>query len=164
MFEKRADDKIKRAARAMRTRLRSVVFLLPAWYLPSSSLRSAFHRLRGVRVARTAEIGYMVIIDHLYPERVVIEDGATISARSTILAHDESKAYTGSGREKIAETRIGQGAFIGVHSIILPGVTIGPGAIVGAGSVVTRDVAGGEVVVGVPARPMRPSPRQGETT
>jgi len=153
----------KRAGRAMKTRLRSILFLLPAWYLPSSSLRSAFHRLRGVRVAPTAEIGYMVIIDHLYPEKVVIEDGATVSARSTILAHDESKAYTANGEEKIAETRIERGAFIGVHCVILPGVTIGGRAIVGAGSVVTRDVTEGEVVVGVPARPIRSSPRQGDT-
>jgi acetyltransferase-like isoleucine patch superfamily enzyme len=43
-------------------------------------------------------------------------------------------------------------ADIGVHAVLLPGVTIGKGAIVGAGAVVTRDVAPFAIVAGVPAR------------
>lgn len=43
-------------------------------------------------------------------------------------------------------------AWIGFHSIILKGVTIGEGAIVGAGSVVTKDVPDYAVVAGNPAR------------
>lgn len=43
-------------------------------------------------------------------------------------------------------------AFIGPRAIILPGVTIGKGAVVGAGAVVTKDVAPGTVVGGVPAK------------
>lgn len=148
---------VRRAHRSLFRRSKSTIFLLPAWWAPSSILRVAFHRLRGAKVAKTAEIGYFVIIDNLYPEKVVVEEGATVSARSTILAHDESKAYTGRGVELIAETRIGRGAFIGVHCIILPGVTIGARAIVGAGSVVTRDVPADSIVAGVPARPVNSS-------
>ena len=145
----------------MRIRLRSALPLLPAWFAPTSALRSAFHRLRGARIARSAEIGYFVIIDNLHPEKVVIEENVTVSARSTVLAHDESKAYTGIGNEVVAETRIEQGAFVGVHCVILPGVTIGKKAIVGAGSVVTRDVAPDAIVVGVPARNVKSSPSAG---
>lgn len=143
---------VKRAARPLKRRARSTIFLLPAWFSPSSSLRIAFHRLRGARISHSAEIGYFVIIDNLYPEKVIVEDAATISARTTILSHDESMAYTGKGPERIAETRISHGAFIGVHCVVLPGVTIGPRAIVAAGSVVTKDVPAGSVVAGVPAR------------
>jgi len=144
----------RRATRPIRKRIRSALFLLPAWYMPSSALRIAFHRIRGAKVSKSAEIGYFVIIDNLYPEKVFIGNHATVSARTTILAHDESKAYTGRSGEEVAETRIEPGAFIGVHCVILPGVRIGPNAIVGAGSVVTRDVAAGSTVAGIPARPL----------
>ncbi len=47
---------------------------------------------------------------------------------------------------------IGDGAWIGMRSTILKGVTIGPGAVIGAGSVVTRDIPANAVACGVPAR------------
>ena len=37
-------------------------------------------------------------------------------------------------------------------SIVLPGVTIGKGSIIGAGSVVTRDIPGGVIAAGNPAK------------
>ena len=46
---------------------------------------------------------------------------------------------------------IGRGTFIGGHSIILKGVTIGEYAVIAAGSVVTKNVAPGEIWGGVPA-------------
>ncbi|HJT63165.1 MAG TPA: bifunctional UDP-N-acetylglucosamine diphosphorylase/glucosamine-1-phosphate N-acetyltransferase GlmU [Candidatus Limnocylindria bacterium] len=52
------------------------------------------------------------------------------------------------------ETVIGDGAFIGVDTMLRAPVTVGAGAKTGAGSVVTRDVAPGKTVVGVPARPI----------
>ncbi|ALM51214.1 hypothetical protein [Halomonas huangheensis] len=51
---------------------------------------------------------------------------------------------------------IGHDVWIGHGAIILPGNTIGNGAIVGAGSVVTRDVPAYHIVVGNPARVLRP--------
>jgi len=133
-------------------RLRSSALLLPAWFAPSSALRTAFHRARGVQIGSNVEIGYFVILDNLYPSKVVLEAGVTVAARSTVLAHDESRLYTGTGSELIEETRIKEGAFIGVHVVILPGVTVGRRAIVGAGSVVTDDVPDLACVAGVPAR------------
>ncbi len=52
------------------------------------------------------------------------------------------------------DTVIGAGAFIGVDTMLRAPVTIGPGARTGAGAVVTRDVAAGVTVVGMPARPI----------
>ena len=51
-------------------------------------------------------------------------------------------------------TIIGAGAFIGVDTMLRAPVTIGEGARTGAGAVVTRDVAPGKTVVGMPARPI----------
>lgn len=47
---------------------------------------------------------------------------------------------------------IKEGAWIGAHSIILKGVTIGARSVVGAGSVVTKDVPDDEVWAGNPAK------------
>lgn len=49
------------------------------------------------------------------------------------------------------EIVIGKNVWIGTHSVILPGVTIGDYAVVGAGSVVTKSVPPYTVVVGNPA-------------
>lgn len=59
-------------------------------------------------------------------------------------------------------TTVGDGVSLGVDTMMVAPVTIGAGAVTGAGSVVTRDVAPGQKVVGVPARPIhlrRRSPR-----
>ena len=47
---------------------------------------------------------------------------------------------------------IKKGSFIGAHTIILKGVTIGEKAVIGSGSVVTKNVPDGEVWGGNPAR------------
>jgi bifunctional UDP-N-acetylglucosamine pyrophosphorylase/glucosamine-1-phosphate N-acetyltransferase len=67
------------------------------------------------------------------------------------------------GTEK-HRTTIGDGAFIGVDTMLRAPVSIGPGARTGAGAVVTRDVPAGETVVGMPARRIgtrRRNPRPG---
>jgi acetyltransferase-like isoleucine patch superfamily enzyme len=58
----------------------------------------------------------------------------------------------------LLRTRVRDGASIGSGAVILGGVEIGAGALVGAGAVVTRDVAPGETVAGVPARARRRAP------
>ena len=76
----------------------------------------------------------------------------------TLIGHDGSiamlnRAY-GIKLDSVGKIDIRDNVFIGFGAIILPGVTIGPNAIVAAGAVVTRDVAEGDIVGGVPAKPI----------
>lgn len=56
--------------------------------------------------------------------------------------------------DSVGKIDIRDNVFIGYNAIILPNVTIGPNAIVAAGAVVTKDVAEGDIVAGVPAKPI----------
>lgn len=76
---------------------------------------------------------------------------ATVGAGANIGAGTVTCNYDGKMKH---QTHIGENAFIGSGSMLVAPVSIGPGASTGAGSVVTRDVAPGVLVAGVPARPI----------
>jgi acetyltransferase-like isoleucine patch superfamily enzyme len=91
-----------------------------------------------------------------------IEIGSDVLAADRVFLTDTYHDYRDVGRpiraQPMAEprdVRIGSGAFLGVGSIVLAGVTIGEGAFVGAGAVVTQDVPAHAVVAGNPARVIR---------
>lgn len=101
-----------------------------------------------VEVVRS-RIGKKVLAKHLtYLGDAVVGEGTNIGA-GTITAN-----YDGKRKNK---TRIGKRAFIGVGTLFIAPVRVGSGAKTGAGAVLTRGthVREGEVVAGVPARPLR---------
>ncbi len=63
--------------------------------------------------------------------------------------------YDGKNKNR---TVIGDGAFVGVDTMLVAPVKLGKGSRTGAGSVVTRDVPDGATAVGVPARVIRKKP------
>ncbi|MHA6691522.1 CatB-related O-acetyltransferase [Devosia sp. A449] len=60
------------------------------------------------------------------------------------------ESYVGKG-----DTVIGDGAWIGMRAMIMPGVNIGEGAVIASGAIVTKDVAPYMIVAGNPAVPLR---------
>ncbi|MGY3572348.1 CatB-related O-acetyltransferase [Vibrio paucivorans] len=63
---------------------------------------------------------------------------------------DVEHSYQGKG-----DTVIGDGAWIGMRAMIMPGVRIGEGAVIAANSVVTKDVEPYAVVAGSPAKKVK---------
>lgn len=86
-------------------------------------------------------------------EKITIGDRVTLSPGVMILTstHELDIREHRAGPVQLAPVTIGDGAWLGARSIILPGVTIGEGSIVNAGSVVNKDVAPGVRVGGTPA-------------
>ena len=66
--------------------------------------------------------------------------------------HPLDLAQRREGLEYARPIAIGDDAWLGGGSIVLPGVSVGEAAVVGAGSVVSRDVPPGVTVAGNPAR------------
>ena len=132
-----------------------------ARYMPlPPAVRASLHRRRGVHVGRRVFIGTEVFIDDAVPSSVTLEDDVTVIAQTTILGHTYyphhfQRLLGDEATRADLRTTICRGAYLGLRSTVLAGVTVGEYAIVAAGSVVTADVAPYTMVAGVPARVVR---------
>lgn len=90
------------------------------------------------------------------PFLVTIGDRVTITSGVKLITHDGStwliRDKDNSRYQKYAAITIGSDVFIGVNTIVMPGVNIGSKVVIGAGSVVTKDIPSNSVAVGNPAR------------
>ena len=117
------------------------------------------HLRAGTVIGRGAEVGNYAELKntHLgagskqhhasYLGDAEIGEGVNVGA-GTITAN-----YDGTRKQP---TTVGDGAFLGVDTMLIAPVEIGEGARTGAGAVVTRDVPAGKLAVGVPARIREP--------
>lgn len=97
-------------------------------------------------------IGTDIGWDTVHPEKIIIESGVRITARTSILTHFINPL---NGDYTSGEVRIKKNAFIGTNTIITKPVTIGERSVIGAGSVVTKDIPNDEVWAGNPAKLIR---------
>jgi acetyltransferase-like isoleucine patch superfamily enzyme len=112
-----------------------------------------------VEIQKNAQVGSRCkISSHTFIcEGVTIEDEVFVG-HGVMFINDPHPRATSDGQLQteadwaVVPTFVRRGASIGSGATIMCGITIGEKAMVGAGAVVTRDVAPGETVVGVPAR------------
>lgn len=103
----------------------------------------------GVEIGKNCYI-HKAVIDKGHGYLIRIGNNCTLT-KCIILAHDAStKKYI--NKAKIGRVVIGDNCFIGMQSIILPGVTIGNNSIIGCGSIVSKNIPAGSVVAGNPAK------------
>jgi len=107
----------------------------------------------GIKIGKDVFIDRTAILDRQFGKHITLCDGAAITHKALLLCHDRSSK----GRIAatwIAPIYVGENAFIGANSILLPGTRIGKDAIVAAGAVVSGNVEPGVIVAGVPAKPI----------
>ena len=106
--------------------------------------------LTGVEIHPAADIGRRLFIDH--GAGVVIGETAEIGD-DVLMYHGTTLGGASMQRTKRHPT-LEDGVTVGANATLLGAITVGENASVGAGSVVVDDVAPGQTVVGVPARPV----------
>ena len=116
---------------------------------PYSTIREGCELGKGVRIGTHAELknarlGPRAKVGHFsYLGDVDVGAGANIGAGAITCNYDGERKH---------RTTIGEGAFIGSDSLLIPPIEIGDRARTGAGSVVTKDVPADGNAVGHPAR------------
>ena len=94
------------------------------------------------------------------PYLIEIGDNVRITSGCKFVTHDGGMHVLRNARQMpqadlFGKIKVGNNVFVGIQSIILPGVTIGNNVVIGACSVVTKDIPDNTVACGVPARPIR---------
>lgn len=129
---------------------------------PDNRSRLLFFEMTNVAVGEGTVLNEGLTIYDEYEPRVTFGKRVAVATNVTIIASSnpnnselQKLEYVRDHLIQLDRVTIGDDAWLGAGSTILPGITIGEGAIVGAGAVVTHDVAPYSVVAGVPARFVR---------
>lgn len=112
----------------------------------------AYARSLGVRVGKNCRL----LSVNFGSEPYLVTLGDHVSATLTYFITHDGGIWVFRDRDPNIDTfspiHVGSNVFIGLGTIILPGVTIGDNVVIGAGAVVTRDIPSNCVAAGVPAR------------
>lgn len=97
----------------------------------------------------------LTIVDdgHVYVgDKVMFGPNVTIATAN----HPIDAELRGRGLQYNKDVSIGENAWIGAGTVIVPGISVGKNAVIGAGSIVTKDIPDNVVAVGNPCRVLRP--------
>jgi maltose O-acetyltransferase len=108
-----------------------------------------------IRIGRNGFVNYNCVFLDCAPITIGNDVQIGPSVQLYTATHPVDAAIRRAGPEYALPISIGDGAWIGGGSIVLPGVTIGANTVIGAGSVVTRDIPPGVVAAGNPCRVLR---------
>ena len=114
-----------------------------------------YRRIRKIRIGKNTYISPKAYIDHHKSFSVEIGNNCYITRDCIILDHTQEKQGGPLklwGEIEYGKVKIGNNVFIGVKSVIMPGVTIGDNVIIGAMSLVTKDIPSDVVAYGQPAK------------
>ena len=155
------DSRIGRGTRVWASVVESSTVEDEATVGPFSHLRPGSIVGRGAEVGNYAELKATHLGAGSKQHHMSYLGDAEIGENANIGAGTITANYDGSKKHR---TTIGDGAFIGVDTMIVAPRDIGEGAKTGAGAVVTKDVPAGKLAVGVPARirEQRPKPSADE--
>lgn len=114
---------------------------------------------RRISIGRGAFLNYGVFLDNTAPIRIGAR--AQLGPEVMVLTgtHHIGDTSARAGAPFGSPVSIGDGVWIGARATVLPGVTIGEGCVIAAGAVVAGDCAPDGVYGGVPAKLLRPLPR-----
>ena len=116
---------------------------------PFSHIRGVSHIESGVHIGTSAEVKNSRLGRETKMKHFSAVGDADLGARVNIGAGAITCNFDGIAKHR---TTIGRDAFIGSGTMLVAPVKVGEGAATGTGSVVTRDVAAGAFVAGMPAR------------
>ena len=136
----------------LKAAIRRYLLIFGMGFLPFSTLRVWVLRLCGVNVGEGCYVGFNVSVDTNYPELITIGNRVTISHDVVIITHTATPANSDLSRlyNENKPVVIGDGAWLGVRSIVLPGISIGQNCFVGAGSVVSTNTTNNSLWAGNP--------------
>jgi len=120
------------------------------------------HKWRGVKMGQDVFIDPTSIIETAFPENITIGNDVRITAGCVIMTHIKAPHYlreTGLVPVVLKPVVLEDHCFIGVNSVILPGVTVGKASVVTSGSVVVNNVPPYTMVQGNPAKVIKQFPR-----